>query len=321
MTATDKKIRFSYVIPVYNEEETFALLRESLEKFFAEFPFEGKYEIILVDDGSRDNSWQCIHKFAEENESVVGVRLSRNFGHQHALTAGYHAARGEAVICLDADLQDPLEATLEMIEKWKEGVDIVYAVRSSREGETPFKLWTAEIFYRLFYWVSSVRVPGNSGDFRLVSRRALDAFLQLNEKHRYIRGLIGWVGYTSAIIEYERKPRQFGETKYPLLKMLRLSMDAVVGMSMMPLRLSYFSAFLVAFITLGYLFWTFIKYLFFGGVLVQGWTSLVFLIMFFGFFNLISIGLLGEYVGRTFEEVKNRPNFIISERTDQKEDA
>lgn len=308
-----EKIRYSYVIPIYNEEEVFPLLRAELIQFFDTFPKSGKVEIVLVDDGSRDRSWELMEALARDDQRFVAVRLSRNFGHQFALTAGYEQARGSAIICLDADLQDPLKVTLSMIEEWEKGADIVYGVRSVRLGETRTKVWLADAFYWVFSKFANVHVPKNCGDFRLMSRRALDAFLQFKERHRYLRGLVGRVGFKTTIITYERQPRAAGETKYPFMKMLKLAADGIISMSFTPLRFSYFIAFFVALITLSYLFYNIILYFVYGIQMVPGWTSLMLLIMIFGCFNLLALGIMGEYVGRIYEEVKRRPNFFVSD--------
>ncbi|MEK7483826.1 MAG: glycosyltransferase family 2 protein [Planctomycetota bacterium] len=307
------KIVYSYVIPIYNEEEVFPLLQAELIRFLSAFPKPGGVEVVLVDDGSYDHSWDLMKALASQDSRFVAVRLSRNFGHQFALTAGYEHARGEVIICLDADLQDPPEVTLKMIDEWEKGADVVYGVRSIRLGESRFKLWTAELFYWIFSKFSNVEVPRNCGDFRLLSRRALNAFLQFKERHRYLRGLVGWVGFKTTTVSYERQPRAAGQTKYPLVKMLKLGADGIVSMSFTPLRISYVIALLILCITLGYLFYNIVLHFFYEVTMVPGWTSLMLLIMIFGFFNLIALGIMGEYVGRIYEEVKRRPNFIISD--------
>lgn len=306
-------IRFSYVIPIYNEEAVLPYLFRELSKFLERTPVKGVTEVVLVDDGSSDASWALIADKAANDKRFVAVRLSRNFGHQFALTAGYFVARGDAIICMDADLQDPPEVTLGFIQKWEEGYDIVFGVRREREGETFFKVVTAKIFYYLIAALGETRVPKNTGDFRLLSRCALDALKRLPERHRYLRGLVGWIGFKSTKIEYDRRPRVAGKTKYPLRKMLNLAADAVVSMSSKPLRFSYYAAALATALFLGFLLLNLVKALLFGIKMVPGWSSLIVSIVAFGALNLICLGLIGEYVGRIYEEVKRRPLFFIQE--------
>ncbi len=313
-------VDLSYVIPVYDEARILPLLTTALEKLLDDLAGSYSVEILFVDDGSRDDSWSLIEEAAARLPQVAGVRLSRNFGHQIALTCGYHFARGRAVISMDADLQDPPEVSLRMIEAWRDGADIVYGVRTARRGETWFKRATANAFYRL---IERLRGPGNEprncADFRLLSRRALDALNALPERHRYLRGLVGWIGLRSATIEYERPPRVAGTTKYPLWKMLRFATDAIVSMSSSPLRLAYVLAVSSSLPFLGYLVYNIVKWLVFDVEMVKGWSSLILSVITFGTCILIFMGLLGEYVGRIYDEVKRRPLYLVSERTEQDE--
>ena len=312
-------IDISYVIPIYNESETLPLLFDALRATLDRIAPRYRVEVLLVDDGSRDDTWQQIEAGAARDPRFCGVRLSRNFGHQAALTCGYHCARGRAVICLDADLQDPPETTLRMIEAWEQGADVVFAVRSTRPGETWLKLATARGFYWLIERLGGIRAPRNAGDFRLLSRRALAALNALPEHHRYIRGLVGWLGFQTATITYERHERVAGVTKYPFRKMLRFAMDAIVSMSFAPLRMAYTMAIVAAVPFVLFLFYGLIRWLVFNEQFAKGWASLILAVIVFGTTTLIFIGIMGEYVGRIYEEVKNRPLFLISDRTSSKE--
>ena len=306
------------IIPIYNEEEVFPQLITSIQNLIAKLKNNFEVEVLLVDDGSKDKSWDLIEKTANQNSYFKGIKLSRNFGHQIALTCGYNLAQGDAIICLDADLQDPPEVVLEMVDKWKEGFDIVYAVRESREGESWFKLTTAKLFYWLIAKIGNTNSPQNSGDFRLMSKNALDAFNKMPERHRYIRGMVGWIGFDSTIIHYKRKPRAAGETKYPLHKMIGLAVNAIVSMSYTPIRLAYFTAVIIAIPFLVYLVRALIMWLFFNAELEKGWASLLICIIVFGTANLFFIGIIGEYIGRIYEESKRRPIYFISKITKQK---
>jgi dolichol-phosphate mannosyltransferase len=305
----------SLVVPCYSESEVFPYLRDALRSLADTIEREFRVEIVLVDDGSRDDTWEQIRAFAAADGRVRGIALSRNFGHQMALTCAYDCARGDAIVCMDADLQDPPEVVLEMIDKWKAGYDLVPAIRRRREGETRFKLWTAAVFYRLIRLLGATHVRADTGDFRLLSRRALDALRQMREHHRFIRGMVGWVGFRSTEVYYDRKARKAGQTKYPLRKMLRFAMDAIVSFSIIPLRISFVAAAILAVINLGYLALSAFRYFCFGTPLVPGWASLIVAIVALGAMNLICVGILGEYVGRIYEQVKRRPLYVVQEDT------
>jgi dolichol-phosphate mannosyltransferase len=305
----------SLVVPCYNESEVFPHLRQELASLADRIGSEYDVEIVLVDDGSKDATWARIQEFAASDKRVRGIGLSRNFGHQAALTCGYDLAKGAAVVCMDADLQDPPEAVEEMVRKWKEGYDLVQAVRLRREGETRFKLWTAAMFYRLIRALGARHVTADTGDFRLMSRRALDAFCQMREYHRFIRGMVGLVGFRATEIYYHRQARKAGTTKYPFRKMLAFASDAIVSFSTVPLKLSFVAAVAISIVTLGYLGLAAIRHFVWGAHLEPGWTSLILSIVVLGASNLISIGILGEYVGRTYEQVKQRPLYFVQETT------
>ena len=305
----------SLVVPCYNEGQVFGYLQAALTSLADTIEEEFSVEIVLVDDGSQDTTWAQIQAFAASDSRVRGVALSRNFGHQVALTCAYDCAQGDAIVCMDADLQDPPEVVLEMIDKWKAGYDLVLAVRRHREGETRFKLWTAALFYRLIRLLGAKHVRADTGDFRLMSRRALDAFRQMREHHRFIRGMVGWVGFRTAEVYYRRKARRAGATKYPLRKMLRFAVDAIVSFSIVPLRLSFVAAVVLATVNLGYLLFAAFMHVCFGAPLVPGWSSLIVAIVALGAMNLICMGILGEYVGRIYEQAKQRPLYFVQEDT------
>ena len=305
----------SIVVPCYNEAEVFPYLQKALAMLADCIGQDYDVEIILVDDGSRDATWKKICAFSALDSRVRGLSLSRNFGHQAALTCGYDLATGDAVVCMDADLQDPPEVVLEMIGRWREGADVVYGVRANRDGETVFKLWTAKLFYRLIRAMGARYVREDAGDFRLLSRRSLEALKKMREEHRFIRGMVGWIGFRVAEVSYERKARIAGITKYPFRKMLLFALNAIVSFSSFPLRLAYVMAFGLSALLMSYLVYTFCMHVFYHAELVPGWTSLILSIMAFGTINLFCLGIIGEYVGRLYEQSKQRPLYLIGEDT------
>ena len=305
------EVELSLVIPVFNEEESLPDLFDSLRSLVEALDLS--VEILLVDDGSRDRSWRLIEEASAEDPHFAGVRLSRNFGHQMALSCGYELARGEAIVSIDADLQDPPEVVLLMVEKWREGADVVLAVRSERRGESWFKRASAKLFYRLLRRLTATNVPLDVGDFRLMSRRSLDALNRLRERHRFVRGMVGWVGFRTAEVHYVRQPRRAGTTKYPFWKMARLATDAIVSMSYTPLRLAYLLAAMAAIPFLGYLLYNVLLRWVWEVEMVPGWSSLILAITVFGTAILFFLGVMGEYLGRVYEETKRRPLYLISE--------
>jgi dolichol-phosphate mannosyltransferase len=297
----------SYVFPVYNEEESLPFLRVCLEKWIREH--EGlSVEIVLVNDGSRDKSLEFLRKWAHDDARIVVISFSRNFGHQAAVTAGLEAARGEAVVIMDADLQDPFHAVDLMIEKYAEGFDIVYGQRLSREGETMIKRFTAWVYYRLQRSLVLESLPVDTGDFRLVSRVVVDVINSLPEKSRFVRGLFAWVGFSQTRVEYQRDARLHGVTKYPLRKMLAFAWTGITSFSVLPIRFVTGLGFISALMSVAYLFYAVFQY--FSGHTVAGWTALVVLQTFIGGCVLLAIGVVGEYVGKIYEEVKARPVYI-----------
>ncbi|MGD0088344.1 MAG: glycosyltransferase family 2 protein [Planctomycetota bacterium] len=313
MADEQPKPTVSIVIPCYNEEESFSQLRTALKDLTRKLASRYETEIVLVDDGSRDETWARIQHFAAADNHVRGIALSRNFGHQVALTCGYDMAAGDAVVSMDADLQDPPEVVLEMVKKWEEGADIVYGVRSQRAGETSLKLLTAALFYRLFHALGRSQAPLDCGDFRLMSRRALEALRRMREQHRYVRGMVGWLGFQTAVVEYERQARVAGQTKYSYCRMLAFALDGLVSFSSFPLRCSYIFAFAFSLLVLLYLLYSLIAHVLFHAELVKGWTSLLLTTTIFGFLNLLSLGLIGEYIGRIYDEIKGRPLYLIKD--------
>jgi glycosyltransferase involved in cell wall biosynthesis len=299
---------YSFVIPVFNEEETLPELARRMKELLTRL--DGPAEVILVDDGSRDKSYVQMMEVNEADPRFKLVKLSRNFGHQIAITAGMDVCTGKATIIMDADLQDPPEVVLDMIAKWKEGFEVVYAVRKDREGETVFKKFTAAVFYRLLRRLTEMDMPADVGDFRLVDRKALDAFKKMRERHRYVRGMFSWIGFRQTGVFYVRQKRFAGDTKYPLSKMLKLARDAIVGFSYAPLRLTLNIGFAISAVSLLYGAAAIVLKLC-GFYTVTGWASLAALVCFLGGFQLIVIGILGEYLGRIHEEVKNRPLYLV----------
>jgi glycosyltransferase involved in cell wall biosynthesis len=298
----------SVVAPVYNEQEL-------LDEFYARVCSalgDLDFELVLVDDGSADTTPAILHRLASSDPRVHVVYLSRNFGHQTALTAGLDHATGDAVVMLDADLQDPPELIPRMLDHWRAGCDVVYAVREHREGESRFKLTTARWFYKLFDKLTQVELQQNSGDFRLLDRTALNALLSMRERSRFLRGMTVWVGYRQAAVSYRRDPRFAGETKYTLSKMLRFSLDAISSFSHRPLQLATLLGFLIS--TLAFIAIPVVIILRVLGSYLPGFGSITIAILLLGGIQLIALGIIGEYVGRIYDEVKGRPLYLVRSR-------
>jgi dolichol-phosphate mannosyltransferase len=275
------------------------------------------WELILVDDGSTDGSTDLLREMAKKDKRVRPVIFARNFGHQVAVTAGLDYSRGEAVVIIDADLQDPPELILEMAKKWTEGYEVVFAVRTEREGESWFKLWTASIFYRMIYRITDVKIPLDAGDFRLMDRKVVDVMNRMRERHRFLRGMSAWVGFRQIGVEYKRAARTAGETKYPFRKMFRLAINAVTSFSYFPLQVATLVGFLSAGIAI--LAMPVVIYLrASGSQAFFGQASTLLAVLFFGGVQLISLGILGEYIGRLYDEAKGRPLYIVREAPDDK---
>jgi dolichol-phosphate mannosyltransferase len=301
----------SIVVPCFNEEACLGELHGRLSAAARSVAGES-YEIVFVNDGSRDRSWEMMQALSHGDPHLVAINLSRNHGHQLALTAGLDLCSGERILIIDADLQDPPELLPEMIATLeRQNADVVYAVRRQRAGETAFKLATAKIFYRVLSRLAEIDIPRDTGDFRLMSRRALDAFLALPEQARFIRGMVAWVGFRQVPIVYDRAERHAGETKYPLSKMMRFALDAVTGFSTAPLRMaSHIGLWLVAASALIVLY---IAFGFFTGRATQGWTSLMLVVVVLGAVQMFVLGMIGEYLGRLYIESKRRPLYIVSD--------
>lgn len=306
---TDDAICYSVVIPVYNEE---AVLEQTYRRLKKVMDSTGEsYELIFVDDGSADRSALLIKGFCDRDKAVKLISFSRNFGHQIAITAGMDHAAGKAVVVIDADLQDPPELILKMIAKWQEGNEVVYAKRITRKGETFFKKKTAYLFYRLLRACTDIEIPVDTGDFRLIDRSVCDALKRLPEKNRYVRGLVSWVGFKQAAVEYDREPRFAGETKYSLQKMLKLCLDGLTSFSFKPIKLAgmagglFLVTGLVYLIVLGLLAWS--------GRAEQGWNLVLAFQFLLSGFLLVMLGIVGEYIGRIYDEARDRPLYIVRE--------
>lgn len=301
----------SLTIPIYNEEEVLPLLIARLEDLLAKLPCPA--EVILVNDGSSDGSVQQLFELAQRDTRFKVLCFARNFGHQVAATAGLDASSGDAVVLMDADLQDPPELIFDMLARYREGYDVVYAQRVKRTGETAFKRWSAWLFYRLMATFVYKDLPIDTGDYRLVSRRCLNALLAMRETHRFLRGMVSWVGFPQIAVPFVRPPRAAGETKYPLSKMLKFAWTAAVSFSPTPLRASFLAGFVLIAVGLGYGVYALIRVIL-GLYIVRGWASLILLNCLTAGALMISIGVLGEYVARIFEEIKGRPLYIVSDR-------
>jgi len=301
----------SVVVPLYNEDGNVAELLRRVSAIMDRVTANGDtYEIVAVNDGSNDGTLAALRAAMPAHPELTIVDLSRNFGHQIAATAGLDQARGDAIVLMDGDLQDPPELIERFLEKWREGYDVVYATRKVRKGESFFKLWTARLFYRTIRRLTNVSIPVDTGDFRLMSRRVVDALGQTREKHRFLRGLVSWVGFKQTGVEYERDARLSGETKYPFSKMLKFAVDGITSFSEIPLRFATYLGFTVSVFAFFYI----------AVILVlkalhlnePGYTSIIVSVLFLGGVQLIGIGILGEYIGRIYDQVKLRPLYLLS---------
>jgi polyisoprenyl-phosphate glycosyltransferase len=317
--------RYSILVPAHNEE---AVLAECHRRLKEVMDTTGEpYELIFVDDGSRDRTGEVLNGLAEADPNVKVITFSRNFGHQIAISAGMDHASGDAVVVIDADLQDPPEVILEMIAKWKEGYDVVYGKRGERQGETAFKKATAFLFYRLLRSMTDVDIPTDVGDFRLIDRKVCDVMARIRERNRFVRGLISWVGFRQTSVSYVREKRFAGETKYPLSKMMRFALDAIFGFSYRPLKLASYLGLLTS--VGGFAYAGYALYLkCFTSRTVQGWTSIIALNLIFDGIVLLILGMMGEYIGRIYDESKDRPFYVVrdksgfeAERTDRRAPA
>ena len=311
-----KLVRYSIVVPMFNEEEviqqTYEVLKAVMDRT------EELYELVFVNDGSRDRTEEIVNEICNMDKRVRLINFSRNFGHQIAISAGMDHADGDAIIVIDADLQDPPEVMLEMIAKWKQGYDVVYGRRKKRKGETWFKKVTAALFYRFLRSMTSVDLPVDSGDFRLIARKVCTVLSSLTERNRYIRGLVSWVGFKQTSVEYIREERFAGETKYPLRRMIAFALDAITSFSYKPLKMAIYLGFTISALSFFYLLLILYQRLFTDTTIV-GWTSIVAMNLLFNGIMLIILGIIGEYIGRIYDESKNRPLYIIRDvRNDSK---
>lgn len=300
----------SLVIPVFNEEGNIEPLLDRLIPVVSLY----HYEIIFVDDGSTDKTKQEILKKIKTNKNIKLISFFRNFGHQMALFAGYNEATGEAIISLDADLQDPPEIIEKMVDRWIKGAKIVYAKRKEREGESFFKTFTASLFYRLINFLSDVPIPEDVGDFRLIDKEVLDYLKKLKEKPNFLRGLVAWAGFPTSYVYFKREKRFLGKTHYGLFKMINFALDGIVSFSTKPLRVAVYFGFFSALLGFFMIVYEFIKKIFYPSSFVVGWIGLFIAIMFLGGIQLITIGIIGEYIGKIYQEVKKRPNYLIKEK-------
>lgn len=301
----------SVVVPLYNEElvidEMYARLTNVLEGAAVD------YEIVMVNDGSRDGTLGLAKAICERDKRVKLVSFSRNFGHQVAITAGIDKANGQAVVLVDADLQDPPEVILDMLAKWKEGWHVVYGVREKREGESYFKLLTAKVYYRILSKLTSVDIPVDTGDFRLMDRRVVNELKKMRERARFVRGMVSWVGFKQCHVRYIREKRFAGETKYPFRKMFRFALDGILSFSQVPLKLSSAFGLMSAGLSFIFMIYGLVMRMFFPEHVVPGWSSIFVALLFLGGIQLICVGILGEYLGRIHEEIKGRPIYICDE--------
>jgi dolichol-phosphate mannosyltransferase len=303
-------VTYSVVVPVYNEIESLAETHKRLESVLDSL--DAPWELILIDDGSSDGSTDEILKIAGQDSRVKPIIFARNFGHQIAITAGLDHSRGEAVIIIDADLQDPPEVIVDFVEKWKKGYEVVFGIRSEREGESWFKRLTASLFYRMIYRITDVKIPLDSGDFRLLDRQAVDTLNKMRERHRFPRGMATWIGFRQIGVPYRRAARFAGATKYPFRKMFRLALDAVTGFSYFPLQLATYLGFICAGVS-AVAIPVVIGMRLTGSQAFLGQATTLIAVLFLGGVQLISLGILGEYIGRLYDEAKGRPLYIVRE--------
>lgn len=299
----------SVVIPVYFEEavveECYRRLTEVLGRMSL------AYELVFINDGSRDRTLEILDSISQRDKRVKVISFSRNFGHQVAVTAGVDRAKGDAVIIIDADLQDPPEIIPEMVNLWQKGYEVVYGKRKKRKGETFFKRATAKLFYKFLTRMSDVKIPRDTGDFRLIDRKVVEALKKMPERNRFLRGMISWVGYRQTALEYERDARYAGSTKYPLKKMMKFAIDGILSFSSKPLRLAQYLGFFAVIVALSIFMYAFVYKIAGGKNLVYGWASIMTTVSFLGGVQLICVGILGEYIGRIYDEIKGRPLYIV----------
>ena len=310
VSVTHKKL-VSVIVPVHFEEKVLETFYERVVATFEHVAQQLDFELVFVNDGSSDRSLDIVLALRERDPRVKVIHLSRNFGHQIAVTAGIDHARGDAVVLIDSDLQDPPEVILEMLQKWREGYKVVYGIRAQRRGESRFKLLTAQWFYRALDALSEVKIPLDTGDFRLMDRVVVEGLREMREESRYLRGMVSWLGFPQCGVAYTRDPRFAGETRYPLFKMMRLAMNGLTSFSESPLVVSAWIGALVTLIGAFSLAYIVVGKLLHPEMLESGWASLMATVIFFGGVQLLSLGVLGQYLGRVYREVKRRPLYVV----------
>jgi glycosyltransferase involved in cell wall biosynthesis len=311
-TSSKDEITLSIIVPVYNEQEMLPLFHHQLAKTLSTLS-DDSVEIIYINDGSHDDSWNVMLNLTSHYAAVECINLSRNFGKEAAMTAGIDSAKGQSVILLDADLQDPPELIPQMLAAWREGYDVVNMKRSARLGESKFKCWTAHVYYRLLDSLSDVPLQKDVGDFRLLSRRVIEDIKQLSERSRYMKGILSWPGYNQTTISFERPERAAGETKWSFIQLIKLGLSGITAFSVKPLRISTWAGALISVSAFIYALWVVIKTIAFGEV-VAGYPSMMLIQLFLGGVQLLAIGILGEYVGRIYAEAKARPIYLIMDK-------
>lgn len=303
--------RLTVIVPAYNEAAVLEVFHERLSRVLDELPLEGS--VLYVDDGSADGTWDIIESLARRDARAGALKLSRNFGKEAAMTAGLDEVDADAVVVIDADLQDPPELIPALIEQWRAGYDVVYATRSARTGETGFKRLTSSAFYRTMERLSDTPVPRDTGDFRLLSRRALEALRQLRERQRFMKGLFAWIGYRQTAVHYQRDPRHAGKTKWNYWRLFQLAVEGITSFSTAPLRVATWTGLSASILAFGYGLWVLTKALLYGDP-VRGYPTLMLVILFLGGVQLLALGVIGEYLGRNYAESKQRPLYFVEER-------
>lgn len=311
MKNQNKQFLISIVIPVYNEAENLPLLHEALQQVLTALDTE--FEIILVDDGSSDATFSIVKKLNHQHAQVKGLSFSKNFGHQIALYAGLQHSKGDVVITMDGDLQHPPALIPKLLEKYQEGFDIVNTRRKDEASVKYFKKWSSKLYYKLINYLSEVRIEPAAADFRLMNRKAVDAYLNIPERDRFTRGLISWMGFKQTIIDYQAEARAFGQSKFTLRKMLRFGLNGITSFSSRPLRLSFYIGSLISFS--GFIYALYALYRFINGNTIEGWTSILMTLLIIGGAILINLGIIGEYIARIFNEVKARPLYFLKDQT------
>ena len=303
--------RLTVIVPAYNEAAVLEVFHERLSRVLDELPLEGS--VLYVDDGSADGTWDIIESLVRRDARAGALKLSRNFGKEAAMTAGLDEVDADAVVVIDADLQDPPELIPALIEQWRAGYDVVYATRSARTGETGFKRLTSSAFYRTMERLSDTPVPRDTGDFRLLSRRALEALRQLRERQRFMKGLFAWIGYRQTAVHYQRDPRHAGKTKWNYWRLFQLAVEGITSFSTAPLRVATWTGLSASVLAFGYGLWVLTKALLYGDP-VRGYPTLMLVILFLGGVQLLALGVIGEYLGRNYAESKQRPLYFVEER-------